>query len=102
MSKSDKMYNKSPTINKDADGKPTKGISKPTQADAVDMGVAGDNAAGDPSEMPVDVKNMDDMNMRHATELKDMHSRHEKELHDTHKRHLKEATKSEDKKEGSE
>lgn len=93
MSKSDKMYAKSPKIEKDKDGKP--GIKKPEKADAEDMGVS-DNT----NEMPVDAHEQErqSMHKRHEEELKslqdghhkavgDMNSRHEKDLKEMHKRH---------------
>lgn len=89
MAKSDKLYSKSPKIEKDGDGKP--GISKPTEADAEDMGIGGDNLQGDQDQMPVQVEQM---HKRHSTEVKDMHKRHEDEAKDVHKRHQKELKKT--------
>lgn len=93
MAKSDKLYAKSPKIEKDDKGKP--GIKKPEKADAEDMGVS-DNK----TEMPVDVHEQErqSMHKRHEEELKslqeghhkavgDMNSRHEKDLKEMHKRH---------------
>lgn len=99
--KSNKLYKDSPEIQKDDDGKAKVGIKKPDQADAENMGVAGDNADGDPSEMPIEVKQMSDAQKRHAVETKDMHKRHEDETADMHKRHLKEISKVLSKKEES-
>lgn len=92
MAKSDKLYSKSPSIKKDADGK--AGISKPSEADAEDMGIGGDDAEGNQTQMPVDVQQVGDTQKRHMTEMKDMHKRHEDESKDMHKRHTKEIGKS--------
>lgn len=78
MAKSDKMYASSPSVKKDANGKP--GISKPTKATATDIGLAGEPAyENQPAEMPIHVKQYKDMYERHMLEMKDMHKRHQKE-----------------------
>lgn len=78
MSKSDKLYNKSPTIKRDSDGKP--GVQKPTKADATSAGLAGKTGVdGTDGEMPVEAKqtsDMEQMHDRHMQEVKDMHKRH--------------------------
>lgn len=89
MAKSDKLYSKSPKIEKDGDGKP--GISKPKEADAEDMGIGGDDTEGNQTQMPVQVEQM---HKRHSTEIKDMHKRHQDETKDAHKRHEKELKKA--------
>lgn len=89
MSKSDKLYSKSPKIEKDSEGKP--GIKKPTEADAEDMGIGGDDVEGNQTQMPVQVEQM---HGRHSKEAKDMHARHEGEMKDMHKRHAKEMKKT--------
>lgn len=89
MGKSDKLYSKSPKIEKDGDGKP--GIKRPTEADAEDMGVGGDNTQGQQVQMPIQVEQMHD---RHSKEVKDMHARHEGEHKDMNKRHIKELKKT--------
>lgn len=82
MSKSDKMYSKSPKIEKDENGKAS--IKKPSEADAEDMAVE-DN----PKEMPVDVQEIErhDMAKKHVQELKDMHKRHSDDFEKMHGRH---------------
>lgn len=78
MSKSEKMYKDSPSVKKDEDGKP--GISKPSQADAENMGTDGNGIPGTPGSMPVDVhQKTSEMMDRHHAEIKDMQKRHEKE-----------------------
>ncbi len=79
--KSDKLYSQSPSVKKDANGKP--GISKPTPAAADSMGLAGNPLPTDGTgDMPIHIKQIADMHERHVTELKDMHKRHQKE-HET-------------------
>jgi hypothetical protein len=87
MSKSDKMYAKSPKIEKDDKGKP--GIKKPSKADAEDMGTEGNDVEGAGDGMPVDIheKERVSMHKRHQEEQKAMHDRHEKDLKDMHARH---------------
>lgn len=84
MAKSDKLYSKSPKIERDDKGK--VGIKKPSKADKEDMGLE-DNAGADtkPSEMPIQVHQsydevISDMHNRHQSELKDMHKRHFAEM----------------------
>lgn len=97
MSKSSKMYEKSPSIKKNEEGKP--GISAPTQADAEDMGVAGNPLPGSEGEDNIAVQQVSETHKRHAVEMKDMHKRHVDEVGDMHKRHLKEIAKVFEKKE---
>lgn len=76
--KSDRLYKKSPSIKRGQDGK--VGISKPTEADAEDMGVSGNPLPGDDGKMPISMEQlMAEMHERHMTELKDMHKRHASE-----------------------
>lgn len=77
MAKSSKLYNKSPTISRDEDGK--TGISRPTTADGENMGTEGNPLPGSGEEMPIHIKQFKDMHERHLQEAKDMHKRHEKE-----------------------
>lgn len=78
MPKSDKMYKDSPSVKKDENGKP--GISKPSQADAENMGTSGDAMPGSAGVMPVDVhQKTSEMMDRHHAEIKDMQKRHSKE-----------------------
>lgn len=87
MSKSNKMYSKSPKIEKDKDGKP--GIKKPgpDEKEATEAGGSELEGAGD--GMPVDVheKERASMMKRHEEELVSMHSRHSKDMKEMHKRH---------------
>lgn len=85
MGKSDRMYAKSPKMERGEDGK--MGIKKPSKADGENMGIEGNEAPGAGDGMPVQTKEMHD---RHMTEMKDMHARHEDEHKDMHKRHQKE------------
>lgn len=91
MSKSNKLYSKSPSIKRGADGSP--GVSSPTEADSENMGIGGDDVQGNQTQMPVDTEQLDGTHKRHQTEAKDMHKRHEDETKDMHKRHLKEVAK---------
>mgnify|MGYP001555147659 FL=1 len=91
LSKSDKLYSKSPSIKKDKDGKTS--ISKPKEADAEDMGIAGDNIQGEQTQMPVQTEQLGETHSRHQTEMKDMGKRHTDEVKDMHKRHAKEMAK---------
>lgn len=81
--KSTKLYKDSPSIKKDASGKP--GISKPSEADGTAMGVDGDGLENESGSMPVQVmqdrqqKEISDTHKRQETEIKDMHARHAKE-----------------------
>lgn len=77
MAKSDKMYSSSPSIKKDAEGKP--GIQKPTPAATDDAGLSGNPLPGSEGEMPIHIKQINDMHERHGQEMKDMHKRHEAE-----------------------
>lgn len=98
--KSDRMYSKSPKIEKDKDGKP--GIKKPKGDEADQAGTEGAGSAleGAGNGTPVDVKQQEVMSMhqRHEEEQKalhevhekgkkDMHDRHEKDMKDMHGRH---------------
>lgn len=98
MSKSEKLYKDSPKMERDKESGnmkvAKKGISKPTQADAEDMGIAGDGVNGHPAEMPVNVHQVDEVQKRHTVEVKDMHKRHQDEMKDLHKRHVKEISKT--------
>lgn len=90
MSKSDKMYAGSPALKRDKESGKV-GVSRPTKADAVDMGVGGDNAQGNPADMPIQVHQtgedaLKEMHGRHATELTAMHDRHQKEFKDFSKK----------------
>lgn len=87
MAKSDKMYKKSPKIEKDEKGKPT--IKKPSEADAEDMGLGKGGGEKGEGEMPIDVHEQErlDMAKRHVTEMKDMHKRHSEEFEKMHSRH---------------
>jgi len=91
MAKHDKLYNKSPTVKKDADGKP--GVHKPTKADGEDMGTEGNPIPGSDGEMPIQEKQLHDMHDRHHKEMKSMHERHGSETADMHKRHQDEHKK---------
>lgn len=78
MAKAEKLYNKSPSIAKDEDGKP--GIKRPTEADGVDMGTEGNPLPNSDGKMPIEVhQRMSEMLERHQNELKDMQKRHSKE-----------------------
>jgi hypothetical protein len=91
MAKSDKLYDKSPRLKRDKESG-EMGIHKPTEADAENMGVAGNPLPTDGSgEIPMEVHQaMASMHDRHSKEMKDMHKRHEDEHKDMHKRHQKE------------
>lgn len=93
MARSAELYKDSPSLKRDKDsGK--MGVSKPSQADAENMGLAGGPMPGTPGEMPVALHGaVVDMHDRHEVERKDMHKRHEDEVKDMHKRHLKEVSK---------
>lgn len=92
MGKSDKLYSRSPKIERDGDGK--VGIKKPAPADEEDMGLKGDAMGeGDPDEMALSAEQLDATHDRHQKEMKDMHKRHEDETKDMHKRHSKEVAK---------
>ena len=91
MAKHDKLYNKSPTVKKDADGKP--GVHKPSKSDSEGMGTSGNPLPGSEGEMPVETKQMHDMHERHGKEMKSMHERHSSEQSDMHKRHQDEHKK---------
>ena len=69
MARSDKLYDKSPKIERDGDGK--VGIMKPTKADAVDAGIDG---------MKVPVEHLAEMYDRHSSEHRSMTRRHLKEV----------------------
>jgi hypothetical protein len=99
-SKSDKMYSKSPKIEKDKDGKP--GIKKPKgdEADQAQTEGSKDTLEGAGDGLPVDPKMQEvvSMHQRHEEEQKalhevhekgkkDMHDRHEKDMKDMHTRH---------------
>lgn len=77
MSKSAQMYKDSPSVKRGADGKP--GVQKPTKASAEDAGLAGNPLPNQEGEMPIHVKQVNDMHERHITEMKDMHKRHRTE-----------------------
>jgi hypothetical protein len=77
MSKSSKMYSSSPSIKKDSEGK--AGISKPTPAAADSMATSGNPLPPGEGEMPIHIKQINDMHERHGQEMKDMHKRHEAE-----------------------
>lgn len=80
--KSDKLYSDSPSIKHDKSTGEAS-IKRPSEADAVDMGIDGNPLPTDNAEgMPVDVvkQRITEMHERHATELKDMHKRHQKDL----------------------
>lgn len=77
MTKSEKLYSKSPTIKRGESGKVS--VEKPTPAAATDMGLEGNPLPGDDGEMPIQVKQTTDMHERHIQEMKDMHKRHQKE-----------------------
>lgn len=81
MAKSDKLYNKSPKIERDSESGKV-GIKKPTKADAEDMGIEGNELPGAGDGMPVITHEeaMDAMHDRHINEMKDMHKRHAKEV----------------------
>lgn len=92
--KSKKMYGKSPTIEKDKDGKASM-AKEPSEASSEDMGLAGNPLPGTPGEMPVAASHdaeRKSMHKRHEEEQKSMHERHEKDMSEMHKRHEK-ATK---------
>lgn len=92
MGKSDKLYSRSPKIERDGDGK--VGIKKPAPADEVDMGLKGESdVEGNPEEMALSAEQMDNTHSRHQKEMKDMHKRQEDETKDMHKRHSKEMSK---------
>lgn len=91
MAKSDKMYSKSPKLERNEKG--DVGIKKPTQADGENMGVSGDDEQGNPASMPIHPEQVDEMQKRHMKEMKDTHARHEGEIKDMHKRHHKEVGK---------
>lgn len=67
-SRSGKLYDKSPKLERDGEGK--VGISKPTAADKESAGIG----------EPTPVEQVGAMHERHASEMKDMHKRHFKEM----------------------
>lgn len=78
MGKSAELYKNSPSVKRGEDGKP--GISRPSKADSDSMGTGGNPLPTDgDGEMPVHVKQVNDMHERHIQEMKDMHKRHQKE-----------------------
>lgn len=91
LAKHDKLYNKSPTVKKDADGKP--GVHKPTPAADEDMGTEGNPNPGGGDGMPIHEKQLHEMHDRHGKEMKSMHERHHSETGDMHKRHQDEHKK---------
>ena len=68
-SKHEKLYSDSPSIKKDKEGKTA--ISKPSEADAENMGTEGNDIPGAGDGMPVKVKEMHD---RHKKEMSDITS----------------------------
>lgn len=100
MSKSEKMYAKSPKIGKDEKGKPKVTKPKGDEADQAGTEGAGSTLEGAGHGTPVDVKGQEvqSMHQRHEEEQKalhevhekgkkDMHDRHEKDMKDMHSRH---------------
>lgn len=80
MSKSEKLYKNSPSLKRGEDG--DVGIKKPSEADAENMGVAGDTNENSPGEMPINVHQAaerHDMHHKHVHEHLQMHGRHEQE-----------------------
>jgi hypothetical protein len=90
MAKSEKLYKDSPRVERDKESGEV-GITRPSEADAEDMGIDGNPLPGGGDGMPVQVEQMHD---RHKKEMSDMHKRHEDEAKDMHKRHQKEVSKS--------
>lgn len=91
MSKSDRLYSKSPKVERDTDGEVK--IKKPAEATKEDIGLSGNplpETEGE-GEMPIAVEQIHD---RHQREMKDTHKRHEDEIKDMHKRHHKEISKA--------
>lgn len=86
MAKSDRMYSKSPKIEKDDKGKP--GIKKPSEATKEDIGLSGNPSPGAGTSMPIDVHETErlDLGKRHVDELKDMHKRHAEDFEKMHSR----------------
>lgn len=85
--KSSKMYDKSPSIKKDKDGKAK--VDKPSKASMTDAGLEGNPLPGSDGTMPVDQHEAERVSMhkRHEEEQKSMHDRHVKDLKEMHKRH---------------
>lgn len=91
MAKSDKLYSKSPSIERDSDSGKV-GVKKPTKADGEDMGIEGPANPNNPDPaMPVQV------HQTHEEAVQEMHSRHEQELKDMHKRHMSDVSALRDK-----
>lgn len=84
-----KLYDKSPSIKKDEDGKP--GIQKPTKATGEDIGTEGNPLPGSDGKMPIDTHQAEheELAKRHVKELEDMHKRHKEDYHNMNKRHHK-------------
>lgn len=91
LAKHDKLYNKSPTVKKDADGKP--GVHKPSHATGEDIQTEGNPVPGAGDGMPIQEKQLHEMHERHHKEVKSMHERHGSEQTDMHKRHQDEHKK---------
>jgi hypothetical protein len=87
MSKHSKMYENSPKVSKDSEGKP--GISKPDKATAESIGTEGNPLEGAGDGMPVDPHQAEraEMGKKHLQEHKDMNKRQEAEHESMTKRH---------------
>lgn len=88
--KSVRLYNDSPSLKRDKDSGSVS-VKKPSEADAQDMGIEGNELEGGGDGMPVEVHQaVSDMHGRHEKEMKDMHKRHDDEHKIMNKRHIKE------------
>lgn len=102
--KSKKMYGKSPTIEKDKDGKASM-AKEPTKSDAEGMGLEGNPLPNEEGKMPVNASHESErksMHKRHEEEQHSMHERHEKDMSEMHKRHEKASKPEKDKTGGEE
>lgn len=87
MAKSSKLYKDSPSLKRGEDG--DVGVQKPSEADATDMGLAGETGQGEGAEqaqMPIETHQAHERREtkhRHVHEHLAMHHRHEME-HVTH------------------
>lgn len=89
-SKSERMYKDSPSVKKDADGKPEVRKGSMNEREAGKEPAESDKTEAGEGGVPVQAE---EMHGRHMTEMKDMHKRHEDEHKDMHKRHEKETKK---------
>lgn len=84
MAKSDKLYSKSPKMERDDNG--DMEVRKPS-TDGAAPGEDGSNAEMQGEGPEAHTEERASMHKRHETELKDMHKRHQKDVEEMHGRH---------------